>query len=796
MATMRQWRRAAALAVTLSLFACGKRTGGDAHEGEAKADAGIAGREAAFLALARAEDTRDVEAVSEALLRHDDPSVRRRAVRAIARIGQEAGVRPLLSSLGSEDEAEVAWAAYGLGRICRGHEEAFVPRLALRLSALAASDSGAASLEGTLAPGAAGRRGEAEVDARVALVRAIGRCGGGAAQATLVGILTGAAPDAPDVAAESAAFALGDIASRGGLSDATRGKLVDVLVRASGTKLAMHALYPVGRLETVDGPLAEAARNAADAAVLPARASAGVSPLRLFAIRALARTGREAAASLEAVLAGEGYAVSERAEAARGLGRLGAEGRAAAERVLSSIALGTGDAARSGARQGARDQARDDALRTLVLGEEIGVVLPLVAVLAHPDTPLPARAARALRAFASLDVGPDPDEGRVRRIVRVRCEAASSLAGRDVTFAPLLACDAPARARGIATDVADRSRLRTLGRMRMDRERIALWATFAASGQNRVREDALELLKEHPELGETGRRALEAALASDALGVVATAAEVLHTRPDRALVPTARERKAALDPREPLHVDPEREGEPRIVRALEAALARALPEDAVEVRTSLLDAAVALRAPSAKRVALAACRDANVTIRERAEKALRALGETKAACPRPPLDAENHRGSSDAAADAPVDKPTRVVFRTDRAHAGELAIAFEPELAPMAASRFVALARAGFYRGVEVHRVVPGFVAQFGDPAGDGFGGSGKLLRCETSPVPFAPFDVGVALAGRDTGSSQLFVMLARHPHLDGEYARVGRAEGDWAAVAEGERIVDVRVSD
>jgi peptidyl-prolyl cis-trans isomerase B (cyclophilin B) len=89
---------------------------------------------------------------------------------------------------------------------------------------------------------------------------------------------------------------------------------------------------------------------------------------------------------------------------------------------------------------------------------------------------------------------------------------------------------------------------------------------------------------------------------------------------------------------------------------------------------------------------------------------------------------------------------------------------------------------------------VPGFVVQFGDPEGDGYGGSGTPLRCETSPVPFAALDVGMALAGRDTGSSQLFVSLARTPHLDGEFTRVGRAEGDWTKVAEGDVVRSARI--
>ena len=57
----------------------------------------------------------------------------------------------------------------------------------------------------------------------------------------------------------------------------------------------------------------------------------------------------------------------------------------------------------------------------------------------------------------------------------------------------------------------------------------------------------------------------------------------------------------------------------------------------------------------------------------------------------------------------------------------------------------MSLAQRGFYDGLTVHRVVPGFVAQFGDPAGDGYGGDGQApLRCETSPLPFELGSVGV----------------------------------------------------
>ena len=115
--------------------------------------------------------------------------------------------------------------------------------------------------------------------------------------------------------------------------------------------------------------------------------------------------------------------------------------------------------------------------------------------------------------------------------------------------------------------------------------------------------------------------------------------------------------------------------------------------------------------------------------------------------------------------------------------------------APVTAARIAELVRSGFYDGVVFHRVVPGFVVQFGDPGGDGYGGAGKApLRCETSPATFDAGSVGVALAGRDTGSSQLFVTVASYPHLDGDYPLIGKAGPGWDRIAHGDRIVKARI--
>src|SRR5262249_9219063 len=181
------------------------------------------------------------------------------------------------------------------------------------------------------------------------------------------------------------------------------------------------------------------------------------------------------------------------------------------------------------------------------------------------------------------------------------------------------------------------------------------------------------------------------------------------------------------------------------------------------------------------------CGHPNPTLREHGARALSLLKSSKTTCGAPaalatPAQELGHLAASEV----------KFELATD---AGPFSITLDPSIAPVAVTRFADLARAGFYDGIVVHRVVPGFVVQFGDPGGDGFGGPGKEpLRREPTPRPFDTMSVGVALAGRDTGSSQLFVTLAPSPHLDGEYALVGRATGDWNAVAEGDVIQKVTV--
>ena len=94
--------------------------------------------------------------------------------------------------------------------------------------------------------------------------------------------------------------------------------------------------------------------------------------------------------------------------------------------------------------------------------------------------------------------------------------------------------------------------------------------------------------------------------------------------------------------------------------------------------------------------------------------------------------------------------------------------------APLTVHNFVTLARMGFFNGIAIHRVVPDFVVQDGDPRGDGEGGPGYTIRDELSPRPYLRGTVGMALDWEDTGGSQFFITHSPQPHLDARYTVFG----------------------
>ncbi len=107
----------------------------------------------------------------------------------------------------------------------------------------------------------------------------------------------------------------------------------------------------------------------------------------------------------------------------------------------------------------------------------------------------------------------------------------------------------------------------------------------------------------------------------------------------------------------------------------------------------------------------------------------------------------------------------------------KMELEFYPNEAPNTVANFEKLANEGFYDGVIFHRVIPGFVSQGGDPTGTGMGGSGTNIKCETkgNPHKHEAGSLSMAHAGKDTGSSQFFIVHEPQPHLNGVHTVFGK---------------------
>ena len=117
---------------------------------------------------------------------------------------------------------------------------------------------------------------------------------------------------------------------------------------------------------------------------------------------------------------------------------------------------------------------------------------------------------------------------------------------------------------------------------------------------------------------------------------------------------------------------------------------------------------------------------------------------------------------------------------------GRVVIELRPDLAPKHVQRIKTLTREGFYNGLTFHRVIAGFMAQTGDPKGDGTGGSKyPNLPAEFTQTAFSRGTVGAARsADRNSANSQFFICLEDAPHLNGNYTV-------WGKVVEGMEFVD-----
>ena len=565
------------------------------------------------------------------------------------------------------------------------------------------------------------------------LAFALGRCASDEAEKTLRSWLKLRRP-----IAEPAALALGQVArQRKHLDDATIAALLDASAKAP----TGPALYPIESLPALGGAARERLLEVASLALEQA------GPGRAFALRALAKVGPAAAAPLRHAFEAAGANDAERADAARSLAALGGPAQPDLAALLARHA-----------RQLLDGKAW--------LTSQYGVVLTLLDGLTS-NSAEPA----LLAELAQLPLQGEPPPV-VRRKVALRCRAAALLAGRSSASPALLGCDPAPPAERREGSLA---LLQVLARGSLAKGRGARFQELARSEDAVVREAALELLMAHDEAANIPEL-LADAIAAKTAGVRATAAKVLTRYPARA--------QAASDGKaggaQPAATPP---SDPRVVQALTKQLSEVGSSNNIELSSWLLDAATALELLGAKPALERACASTNPTLRAHAERDFALLGEPQHACP-------SVAGGESYGAPAVAD--FRLDFATD---VGPLSVQLWGGTSPFATTRFVELVRSGFYDGMLIHRVVPGFVVQLGDPDGDGFGGPNlPPLRDQVSSDSFELGSVGVALAGRDTGLSQFFVTLRATPHLTGEYSLIGKADPGWERLATGDRIVKASV--
>jgi len=136
---------------------------------------------------------------------------------------------------------------------------------------------------------------------------------------------------------------------------------------------------------------------------------------------------------------------------------------------------------------------------------------------------------------------------------------------------------------------------------------------------------------------------------------------------------------------------------------------------------------------------------------------------------------ENRKAEVDAALeDVDFEKNTyQIEFNTT---SGKIVLNLSPDLAPGHCNNIIGLTKIGFYDGIIFHRVIPGFVAQVGCPLGTGTGGPGYSIDAEFSSTHHEAGTLSMArTSDPNSAGSQIFLCLARVPHLDDQYTVFGQ---------------------
>lgn len=211
--------------------------------------------------------------------------------------------------------------------------------------------------------------------------------------------------------------------------------------------------------------------------------------------------------------------------------------------------------------------------------------------------------------------------------------------------------------------------------------------------------------------------------------------------------------------------------------ALTAAWEQAKSDAQSDARLALLNAIGKYKTPQAVSVLKASLTAVDPRARRRAAELLQQAGEAVPA----EAVALPHDPTYYARVRRLQQQQVTVTMHTSK---GTIKVLMFANDAPMTVDNFIELAKKKYFDGITFHRIVPNFVAQGGDPRGDGGGGPGYQIRCEINTRLFQRGTMGMALSGKDTGGSQFFFCHAPQPHLDGGYTVFGQ-------VVAGMNVVD-----
>jgi cyclophilin family peptidyl-prolyl cis-trans isomerase/HEAT repeat protein len=431
-------------------------------------------------------------------------------------------------------------------------------------------------------------------------------------------------------------------------------------------------------------------------------------------------------------------------------------------------------------------------------------IAPLAAALDGGKTPLVINALIGLETILEKNPGAGVAEDRKARILALAGEANPNLAiPALVLLRQFEATDREVRQRLWSIALSGEGRRRQVAIVSVvaamkDRAKAVLEAA-SASPAPVLRATAAETLAFLP--ASTAKPYREK-LASDKEAVVRLAVlSSLNTaaavRENRALVNSALTdtdagvRAAAVEALG--HLD-----DPSILPLVADALTRSQADAGPDVAIAAIGVCEKLRnEPAARAIVESAYRQSGKTLVARLARRslLQTFRVSRASSPAP--EYKTGRTAADyAALLSEARKPLQARVETAR---GEFTIRFAGREAPLTVSNFVRLARAKYFDGVPIHRVVPNFVLQDGDPTGTGNGGPGYEIRDELNPLPYERGAVGMALSGPDTGGSQWFVTHSPQSHLNALYTVFGSVIAGQDAVErveQGERIVRVTVSE